>query len=114
MAVHELSICRSIVGIVSRHAAGRPVRTVHLQVGQLRQVVPDTLAYCWSLVTAEGPLAGAALDVESVPATIGCRGCGHTTTITAPVLVCGGCGGTDVTITTGEEFLLTTLDLAET
>lgn len=109
--MHELSICRSIVGIVSRHADGRPVRTVHLQVGQLRQIVPDTLAYCWSLVTADTALAGATLDVESVPATIRCGGCGQTTTITAPVLVCGACGGTGVTIATGEEFLLTTLDL---
>ena len=111
--MHELSICRAVVGIVSRHADGRPVRTVHLRVGQLRQVVPDTLEYCWSLVTADTPLAGAALDVESVPATIRCGQCDHTTTIAAPVLVCGACGGTAVTLVTGEEFLLTTLDLAE-
>ena len=111
--MHELSICRSIAGIVTRHAAGRPVRAVHLQLGHLRQVVPDTLTYCWTLVTADTPLDGAALDVEHVPATIRCAPCGATTTITAPVLVCGTCGGTDVAVVTGEEFLLTTLDLAE-
>lgn len=111
--MHELSICRSIAGIVTRHADGRPVRTVHLRVGHLRQVVPDTLAFCWTMVTADTPLDGARLEVESVPATARCTACGETTTLSAPILVCGRCGGTAVTLLTGEEFMLTTLDLAE-
>lgn len=111
--MHELSICRSIVDIVSRHAAGREVRAVHLQVGQLRQIVPDTLVYCWGLMNADSPLAGSTLQVESIPAALRCRACAASTTITAPVLVCGSCSGTDVEIVSGEEFLITTLDLAE-
>ena len=111
--MHELSICRSIVDIVNRNAAGREVRAVHLQVGQLRQIVPDTLVYCWSLVNDGTLLAGSTLEVESIPAAIRCRSCAATTTISAPVLVCGSCSGADVEIITGEEFLLTTLDLAE-
>ena len=111
--MHELSICRSIMDIVSRHAAGREVRAVHLQVGQLRQIVPDTLVYCWGLMNSDSPLAGSTLEVESIPAALRCRACAASTTITAPVLVCGSCSGTDVEIVSGEEFLITTLDLAE-
>lgn len=112
--MHELSICGSIVDIVNRHAAGRPVETVHLRIGKLRQIVPDTLAYCWSLVTEDTPLAGATLAVEHVPATLDCRTCGHRTELrTDPTFRCAGCGGTDVGVATGEEFLLTSLELAE-
>lgn len=111
--MHELSICRSIAGIVSRHAAGRPVRVVHVRIGHLRQVVPDTLAYCWSLVVEDTPLAGAELRVESVPARIRCEDCGRTETLEAPALRCGGCDGTRVSILAGEEFLITSLELAE-
>lgn len=111
--MHELSICRSIVDIVARHAAGREVRAVHLRVGQLRQIVPDTLVYCWGLMNEESPLAGSTLEVESIPAALRCRSCAATTAISAPVLVCGTCQGTDVEIVAGEEFLITTLDLAE-
>jgi len=111
--VHELSICHSIVDIVGRHAAGREVRTVYLQVGALRQIVPETLRYCWTLVNADTPLAGSTLQVDSVPGAVRCRACEHRQLLTDAVLVCASCGGRDVEIVAGEEFLITTLDLAE-
>lgn len=111
--MHELSLCRSIADIVTRHAAGRDVRTVHVRIGKLRQIVPDTLVYCWSLVNEETPLAGAQLRVESIPAAIRCTACDHTQTLTEAILICDSCAGRDVEIVAGEEFLITSLDLAE-
>lgn len=111
--MHELSICRSIAGIVTRHAGERPVRTINVRVGTLRQIVPDTLVYCWSLVSQDTPLGGSELRVESVPAQIRCSGCEHLQVLTEPVLICGECGGLDVSIVAGEEFLITSLDLEE-
>lgn len=111
--MHELSICRAIVGIVAKHAADRPVRTVHVRVGHLRQIVPDTLVHCWSLVVQDTALAGSRLQVESVPARIRCTECDHTETLTQPVLRCGACQSRQVTLVAGEEFLITSLELAE-
>lgn len=112
--MHELSICSSIVGIAARHAAGRPVSVINVRVGQLRQIVPDTLVYCWSLVSEGTPLAGSRIEVESVPARIRCRGCGRTADIgDVPSFACGGCGSADVQIVAGEEFLITSLELAQ-
>jgi hydrogenase nickel incorporation protein HypA/HybF len=112
--VHELSICGSIADIVTRHAAGRPVKVINVRMGQLRQVVPETLVYCWELVSAETPLAGSRVSVETVPARISCRSCGHVTEVGAvPVFVCGGCGGFDAEVVSGEEFLITSLELDE-
>lgn len=111
--MHELSICHSIADIVTRNADSRPVRTVHLRVGQLRQIVPDTLVYCWSLVSETTALKGSELAVESVPATIRCAECDHVTAIDMPIMRCEECAGTKVSVETGEEFLITTLDLAE-
>jgi hydrogenase nickel incorporation protein HypA/HybF len=110
--MHELSICGSIKTIIEKHAAGRPVSTIHLQVGQLRQIVPDTLVYCWSLVSADGPLAGSSLSVEHIPGRIACNCCGVQAEIGQfPVFVCAACAGTDVTVLAGEEFLITSFDL---
>jgi hydrogenase nickel incorporation protein HypA/HybF len=111
--MHELSICRSIADIVTRHAAGRDVTTVHVRIGQLRQIVPETLLYCWSLMNADTPLAATALQVESIPAALRCATCNTTHTLDAPVLICDSCAGQNVEIIAGEEFLITTLDLAE-
>lgn len=111
--MHELSICQSIVDAVERHAAGRPVRAVHLTVGALRQIVPDTLAFCWELVTEGTPLAGSELVVDHVAAVFRCLPCNRTQTLTEMNLVCDVCGGSDLSIVAGEEFLITTLELAE-
>lgn len=111
--MHELSICQSIADIVTPHAEKAPVRTVHLQVGRLRQIVPETLIYCWSLISENSILDGAELKVESIPATIRCADCDHVSTLEAPIMRCEECTGTKVSIVTGEEFLITSLELAE-
>ena len=110
--MHELSICGSIADIVTRRAAGRPVQVINVRVGQLRQVVPDTLVYCWELVSADTPLEGSRISIEAVPARIRCRACDQVTDVGAiPVFACGGCGGFDAEVLSGEEFLITALEL---
>jgi hydrogenase nickel incorporation protein HypA/HybF len=112
--VHELSVCGAIAGIVERRAAGREVRTIHVRIGQLRQIVPDTLVYCWELLIADTALAGSRLEVEGIRASIRCRACGRTAELGDwPVFICGDCSSTNVELLSGEEFLVTALDLAE-
>ncbi len=111
--MHELSICRAIAGIVDRSAAGRPVEVVRVQVGQLRQIVPETLVYCWSLINEGTAYAGTQLEVDSVPASIRCESCGAVTVLDEPVLLCSTCASPSVVIETGEEFLVTSLDLQD-
>ncbi|MFI5040269.1 MAG: hydrogenase maturation nickel metallochaperone HypA [Acidimicrobiales bacterium] len=108
--MHELSICASLASIVEQHAGGRPVASVHLDVGHLRQVIPDTLCYSWEIVVTDTPLAGSVLDINHIPAVIECRHCATRTTIDAPVFRCG-CGSTDVDVVAGDELLVTSLDL---
>ncbi len=111
--MHELSLCQSIHRIADRARAGQPVSVVHLQVGQLRQVVPETLVYCWSLVTEGTGLAGSELEVDHVPVVLDCGACAARTTIAdALLLTCGSCGSGAITVVTGEELLVTSLDLA--
>jgi hydrogenase nickel incorporation protein HypA/HybF len=110
--MHELSICSSIAGIATRHAGGRAVAVIHIQVGQFRQIVPDTLVYCWDLVSAGTPLAGSRIDVEAIPARIRCRDCGHVAEVgDLPVFACGRCGSTDAEIISGEECLIASLEV---
>jgi hydrogenase nickel incorporation protein HypA/HybF len=112
--MHELSLCGSIYEIADRAAAGRAVSVIHLRVGQLRQVVPETLTYCWALVSEQTELAGSRLIVDSVPVTLHCLDCGSTTTLADQLmLLCANCCGVRVSVTAGEELMLTSLELAE-
>lgn len=110
--MHELSLCRSVFDIADRARNGRRVTAVHLQVGQLRQVVPDTLVYCWGLVTDDSPLAGSKLEIDHVPVVLDCADCSSRTTVAnSLVLVCAQCGGGSITLISGEEFMVTSLDV---
>ncbi|OBC09003.1 hydrogenase expression protein HupH [Mycobacterium sp. 852013-50091_SCH5140682] len=111
--MHELSICNSMLAIVRKHAQGRDVLTVHVQIGAMRQIVPDTLVYCWSLVTERSDLEGTELQVERVPAKIRCTNCGFEQVLDEFVMACASCSGHAVDLVEGNEFLITSLDLAE-
>lgn len=112
--MHEVSLCGAIYEITDRAAAGRDVSVIHLQIGQLRQVVPDTLTFCWTVVCYDTRLAGSRLEVDYRPVILRCRQCGESTSLSGELLLlCGRCGDSDVSVIGGEELLVTSLDLAE-
>jgi hydrogenase nickel incorporation protein HypA/HybF len=111
--VHELALAEAVVAIAERHARGRRIVRVELEVGQLRQVVPDALAFSFELV-AQGTLAdGAELVLETRPGQVACRACGATSAIDAFPLACRRCGGVDVEVQSGEELDVVALELEE-
>lgn len=110
--MHELSLCQAIAGVVKPHAAGRRVDVVRVKVGALRQVVPDTLSFCWTLVRDHEGMEGAELELELVPAEVACRACGAQSTIESRWSVCcPQCDSADVAVVRGEEFLVTSVDV---
>lgn len=110
--MHELSLCQAIAGVVKPHAAGRRVDVVRVQVGALRQVVPESLSFCWTLVREHEDMAEAELELELVPAEVACRGCGAQSQIASRFSVaCPQCNSADVTVVRGEEFLVTSVDV---
>ena len=112
--MHELSLCTSVAEIVTRHAAGRHVVAVHLQVGQLRQVVPETLTFCWTIATRQTPLADATLDIDHIPAQIECRTCQAHHVLDTPLLRCPTCTGHDLHLVTGQELHVTSIEVDDT
>ncbi|MFZ4374361.1 MAG: hydrogenase maturation nickel metallochaperone HypA [Mycobacterium sp.] len=110
--MHELSLCRAIAGVVKHHAGDRRVDVVRVRVGALRQVVPDSLAFCWTIVRDGENMPGAELELELVPAEVQCRGCGQQSEIESRWSVaCPQCTSADVTLVHGEEFLVTSVDV---
>jgi hydrogenase nickel incorporation protein HypA/HybF len=111
--MHELSIADAIVTIASRHAKGRAVSRVEVKVGHLRQVVPDSLAFAFELITAGTELEGAKLALEEVPARVLCKACAQETVLEEFPLHCGACGGFDVEVTAGEELLVESIEVED-
>jgi hydrogenase nickel incorporation protein HypA/HybF len=108
--VHELSICDAIARAVIRHAAGRKVRSVKLRVGTLRQVVPDTLVFCWPIAARDPLIEGSVLDIDVVPAEVECVECETRHTLNRFVLQCPSCQGS-VSVMSGEELHIVAIDV---
>jgi hydrogenase nickel incorporation protein HypA/HybF len=112
--MHELSLSTAIVDTVVRHADGRPVISVQMRIGALRQVVPDSLAFYFEIVARDTVCEGARLEQELVPARLRCEACAREWEIDYPAFVCPSCGtGGDVRIAAGEEFEVESIEVEE-
>ena len=111
--MHELSVSSAIVDTAVRHAAGRRVTAVHVRLGRLRQVVPSSLAFYWSLVTRETVCEGSTLEQEVVPAVVRCPACALEWEISQPYFRCRSCGSGDVVVVTGEELEVESIEVEE-
>jgi len=110
--VHELSLCHAIAGVVRPYAAERRVDVVRVQIGALRQVVPDSLSFCWTLVREHECMPDAELELELVPAEVVCRSCARRSEIASRWSVCcPECDSGDVEVVRGQEFQVTSLDV---
>lgn len=111
--MHELALCQAIAAVVRPHVDGRHVDVVRVRVGALRQVVPDALAFCWTVVRDFENMRDAELEVEVVAAVLDCRSCGRNSTICSRwSLLCPQCNSADVEVVGGDELLVMSLDVS--
>jgi hydrogenase nickel incorporation protein HypA/HybF len=111
--MHELSLCAAIADVVKTYADGRHVDVVRVRIGALRQVVPESLSFCWTLVRDSEDMPDAELELERVTAEVKCRSCGERSEITSAWSIwCPRCDSSDVQVLCGDEFLVTSLDVS--
>jgi hydrogenase nickel incorporation protein HypA/HybF len=111
--VHELSLCHAIAELARSAAGERRVEIVRVQIGALRQVVPDSLSFSWVLVRDHEQMPDAELELELVAAEVLCRSCRQRSEITSRwSICCPECESSDVEVTRGNEFLVTSLDVS--
>ena len=73
--MHEVSIMEEAVRLAVAAAGGRRVRKLRLRIGVLSGVVPDAIRFAFDVVCRDTPVAGATLEIESVPAVAWCEAC---------------------------------------
>lgn len=112
--MHELSVACAVVRTVSEAVTGRRVTSVRLRVGVLSGVAPQALTFAWDVAVAGSPLAGAALVVDRVPVSVGCRTCGAVSALPEPLPVrCPGCEGRDVAVVAGSELEVASVEVTD-
>ena len=110
--MHELAITRNIVAIVGDAAQGRRVTRVTLEVGKLSGVMAEAIAFCFEIVAAGTPLAGARLDIREIEGRARCRDCGEEFVADTLFSPCP-CGSRRCDRLAGEELNIKSMELAE-
>jgi len=114
--MHELGIAGGILDLVRMHVPaelGGRVRVVHVRVGEMAGVVPESLDFCFGAIIRDTPYEQAELVIERVPARAVCRACGSRFDLDLPRFACPACGDVGVEMVEGRELQVMYLELAD-
>ncbi len=115
--MHEMGIALEIIDIatasIPADCKGAKVARVNLAVGKLAAIVPDSLRFCFSIATKDTALEGAELVIDARPVVAVCKACGERWTIERPIFTCQACESGDLTLESGRELDITSIEIAE-
>jgi hydrogenase nickel incorporation protein HypA/HybF len=109
--VHELAITESVVDAVTQRLPDARVTCVHLEIGALSGIVPDSVRFCFDLVTEGTNLEGARLEISETAGRCHCRVCGSDFEPEGPITICR-CGSIEVTVISGQELKIASVRVA--
>ena len=115
--MHEMGIAQQMVTIALDAVPGDlpdpRVERLNLKLGRLAAVVEESLRFCFEIITAQTPLEGAQLVIETVPVRARCRGCNHEWEVPDVVFTCPACQKGEVELISGRELEVTSIELAD-
>ena len=113
--MHEMSLTEGVVRILEQQAAQHnftKVKTVWLEIGELSQVDPDSMAFCFDAVTRGSAVAaGARLEIIRVPGEGFCLDCAKAVRLASRVEGCPECGGFGLRVTQGGDMRVKELEV---
>jgi hydrogenase nickel incorporation protein HypA/HybF len=107
--MHETLIATSLVDSLLELARAenlQRIEAVELEVGVLRQVVPEALKLAFEAAAAGTLADGASLRIVEIPAQAECQRCGHRFPVALDDYLCPACGQADARIVAGNDIIL--------
>jgi hydrogenase nickel incorporation protein HypA/HybF len=108
--MHELSIAQSAIELAEQAAAGRRIKQVTLEIGELAGVTVEALAFCFDLATEGTPAEGATLEIRRVAGLAQCQLCNKRFPASSRLAVCD-CGSSRICFLEGEELNMKSIEL---
>ena len=114
--MHEYSIAQSIINITlaeAEKAKAQKVVKVSLKIGDLTGVFPDSLSFCFELLSKGTIAEGATLTIENVPIRGYCSHCDKSFLIEDNHYLCQHCKNPTIELTSGRELQIDHLEVAD-
>jgi len=115
--MHELPVTKSIFLIVMKHAQMGDVNkviSVNLEIGALSDLQTEWVQRYFDHLSRGTVAAGAKLKIDRVPAVFRCNNCTQLFEINSLLeqdLSCGQCHNREVTLVSGREYHVTTMEV---
>ena len=112
--MHEMSIAQSLLDVIKaemRKHDATGLKSVLVHIGQLSAIVPESLSFCFEIMTSGTELEGAKLNMEVIPLTGNCRKCGQLFEIKDYAFECPLCHGTDIETLSGQELSIVEMEV---
>jgi hydrogenase nickel incorporation protein HypA/HybF len=111
--LHELSIAESLLEIIVEEARVHKVeriKTIRLQIGEFAAVVPESLSFCFELVSRDTIASGAVLEIESVPIVARCDKCDFSFEVRDQIFLCPKCDDPVFELVSGRELSVSSIE----
>ena len=112
--MHELSITQSILNIALETAereGAKRINEIKITLGEMTGCVPQYIQEYFDIVSESTIAHGARLVFTRVPAIAKCLDCGKETHLIRFRFRCESCGSQKLTIVSGKEFLVDSIDI---
>jgi len=112
--MHEMSIAQSLIDILreemTRHGA-TVLKSVRLRVGQLSAVVPESLSFCFEVITSGTDMEGAQLLMDVIPLAATCLDCHKEFEIKEYCFSCPHCSSPNIETTSGRDLSIVEMEV---
>ena len=105
--MHEMSIAQSLFDILREEMVknnAKTLRSVKLRIGELSAIVPDSLSFCFQVMTQGTDMEGAELIMDIIPLEGMCNSCGKSFEIKGYAFKCPHCEGTEIETVSGQDL----------
>ena len=109
--MHELAITEGVVDAVTERLPDTRVTCVRLEIGALSGVVPDSVRFCFDLVTEGTNLEGARLEITELAGRCHCAVCGSDFEPDGSFAICP-CGSIEFKVLSGQELQIASVQVA--
>ena len=109
-----MSIAQSVIDIVEEEMQknnAKVLRSVRLNIGQMSAIVPDSLSFCFEIITKDTHLDGARLIMDIIPLTGYCHSCEEEFEIEDYAFSCPKCGDIKIETTAGQDLSIVEIEV---
>lgn len=112
--MHEMSIAHSLIEIIReemvKHQANA-LKSVRLHIGQMSAIVPESLCFCFEIMTSGTDLEGAKLIMDIIPLRGRCRDCEKEFEIPDYAFLCPHCASRDIDPIAGKDLSIVEMEV---